>query len=88
MKIHGTLENWHMCPEITNSGRLTGKSFLVGMIFGDTKNRFPDGKKVATSTVLFMPANEHFTEGDIAITRNSRYLLGAPAEEWGNPDEL
>lgn len=80
MKIHGTLEDW----SVENG---PGYSHIIGRIFGDTKGRFPDGHQIITSSVNPLMA-KHIVEGDVVRTRNSIYLLGAPAEEWGNPDEV
>lgn len=74
MKIHGTLECWQ---------RMADGSYIA-FIYGDIKGRFPDGHRIRTSKSAPMSG---LTEGDMVMTRNSNYLLGTPAEEWGDPDE-
>lgn len=68
MKATGRLENW----EYDSQYRM-----LLGHIFGDTKNRFPDGRRIFTSEVIISPKNLP-EQGRIIETKNSFYLLGKP----------
>ena len=64
----GLIEEWTFTPG--------GK--LYGYIYYDSKKRFKDGVFIKTSTVV----NSIFghKEGDIIITKNSKYVLGVEAE--------
>lgn len=71
-EVTGTLEDW-----IFVSG------YYFGRVFGDTKGRFADGAQIRTSHTKSPPGKE----GDIIVTRNSRYLLGKPAAGEKEPTE-
>lgn len=58
------LQHWAFHHE----GQLT---VLVGRVYNDEKNRWPDGYAIATSPVISGPPQE----GAIITTRNTRYLL-------------
>jgi hypothetical protein len=46
-----------------------------GRVFGDRKQRWPDGYAISTSTVM----SGLREEGAVITTRNTRYLLSGPA---------
>jgi len=70
--IAGTIEGWHV------SGRHKGQVAVIGTIYGHS--RFPEGGWIITSGTK----QESFKEGDVVVTRNSRYLLGKAREELIN----
>jgi hypothetical protein len=65
MEIRGTLTDW------TYNGKT-----IVGYIFDDTRQRFPDGASIITSRVI--TPREEVIEGAVVETLNSFYQLGKP----------
>lgn len=65
----GQLEEWQFSGGV-----------VWGKIYGDRKNRFPDGSYIHTSLVLECSTRQ-MKEGSIIETRNSIYRLGKPAVE-------
>jgi hypothetical protein len=72
-EIDGHLEDWSPC---SNPFDL---DFVVGIVTGDRKERFPDGTLMTTS-MLTTPRNG-LEAGAIIETQNSRYRLGRRASE-------
>jgi len=72
------LENWfissegspYQAPELQ-------KKRLTGAIYEDEKHRFEDGKIVTTSSLI-----ELDLKNNIAKTRNTKYILGKPSENY------
>lgn len=71
------LENWTV---VEFARWLPGRDgfVLAGMIKGDKKQRFPNGRRINTSFVITPRAE--VGEGAIVETLNTRYKLGHPAE--------
>ncbi len=69
----------------TYDGRLESWSVaynsVIGNIYYDSKDRFYDGALIRTSKVQ-EPALEELKEGDVVETRNSKYVLGKPYDDW------
>lgn len=63
MEYDAKLEKWYMY----------GQS-IVGVIYGDKKNRFNDGEVIRTSTVY--SDSDEVKAGNVIHTKNSSYLLG------------
>ena len=62
------LRDWAVC-------RIDGFVVLVGRIFADKKQRWPDGRLIQTSALLTPAAAK---EGNVVATLNSHYLLIGP----------
>lgn len=57
--------------------RVGAMTVLVGLVYGDARGRFADGRLIRTSPLR---APELACEGRVAATGNSRYRLVGP--EW------
>jgi len=66
-EVTGRIENWEFEQTI-------GGGMVWGNIYDDVRGRFVDGLYIHTSTVV-SPVTD-IVEGNIIITKNSRYLLG------------
>jgi hypothetical protein len=62
------LEKWYMY----------GSGQLAGLIYDDSRKRWPDGTWVRTSQIS-QEKQEDFEKGDVVDTMNSSYELGEPA---------
>lgn len=71
-KVTAGLKNW---KQVT----YCGVQVVTGYIYGDTKQRWPDGTFIRSS--FLQDQSVVLKQGDTAITNNSAYFLGAPAEE-------
>jgi len=65
-------------PDATLEHWLYSNGMVWGQVFGDKKNRFPDGAWIHTSKVELPLSLE---KGELVRTRNSVYLLGEPESE-------
>lgn len=75
-EVTGRLENWVL--GLTHKG----ECIIWGFVYGDSKDRWPDGNWIHTSGTPI----KDFKEGEYIQTRNSKYLLGKPmAEAMGGP---
>lgn len=66
----GRLENWY------DGMWIDGRMVVIGNIFGDTTDRWEDGKIIATSEVVKIDYENNKLE-----TANSFYDLGKPTGE-------
>lgn len=62
------LREWAVC-------RIEGFVVLVGRIFADKKQRWPDGRLIQSSALLTPGAAK---QGNLVTTLNSHYLLAGP----------
>lgn len=65
MKSHGLLKSWILEYDMSKE-----RYYISGYIFNDKKNRFPDGQKIKTSSLLMVNWEKGFCK-----TKNSTYLL-------------
>ena len=68
MMVDGVIENWWI-----------ERGVVRGLIHGDAKGRFPDGRLIHTSLVQEGPDSD-----GVVLTLNSAYKLGKPV--WMNDE--
>lgn len=83
-EVTGTLEQWIVEPTWAHMNKYF---VVVGLVYGDSRNRFEDGTQIYTSSLDLERIGKKIKdlkEGDTIYTQNSVYKLG---KSWRIEDD-